>query len=574
MRKLFSILLILIFFFAFIPSVKGANGSLYLSPSSGTYTVGNTFSVAVVVNTGGVSINAAQGTLTFSPDKLSVTGISKGGSVFSLWTAEPTYSNSSGTIGFGGGIPNPGYTGASGKIFTITFKARVSGTAKVNWSSGAVLANDGKGTNILTSMGGGNYTLTAAVVTPPPEPITPPAKVPTKPDVACFSHPDDNKWYSDSAVKFSWLLPEGVTGVSILFNQEPTSNPGPVSDGLFDSKTYDNVGDGAWYLHLKLRNKHGWGPIRHFKVQIDAIASRPFSIEIKEGEETDNPQPTLVFEAKDDTSGIAHYEIKIDKEEPVIVTQEEISANPYKMPLQSPGKHSIVVQAFDKAGNSTVATIEVDILPIESPKIIEYPQRLSLGDALILKGTSLPNVTIKCYVQKEGHKVVIGETQADDNGNWVYIHDKSMGKGLYKVYTVAVDERGAQSHSSQEATVLVTLPAFLRIGSIIIDYLTVIIVLLIVIGLAVFGIYWGWHKFRSLRKRLRKETKEAEDALHKAFSLLREEVAEQLRQLEKIRGRRRLTKEEEEIEEQLRKDIDIAEKYIGKEVKDIEEELK
>jgi len=566
---------ILIFAFCILASkASAANGSLYLAPSSGTYTVGNTFSVSVMVNTGGVSINAAQGTLTFSPDKLSVTGISKGGSVFSLWTAEPTYSNSSGTISFGGGIPNPGYTGASGKIITITFKARVSGTAPVSWSSGAVLANDGKGTNILASMGGGNYTLKATTVSPPAEPLTPPARTPTKPDISSSTHSEEDKWHSDSTVKFSWTLPEGATGTSILFNQQPVSDPGPLSDGLFDTKIYDNVSDGIWYLHLKLRNKYGWGIIKHFRVQVDTTAPHPFDIKIKEGKETDNPQPTLLFESKDDVSGIDHYEVRTDGEEPAVVTPEEMLANPYKMPIQPPGKHMAIVEALDKAGNSTVSTTEVNILSIESPKINKYPQRLSLGDTLILEGTSLPNVTIKCYIQKEGYKAVVGETRADDNGNWVYVHDKSMGKGLCKIYAVAIDERGAQSYSSQEVAIAVTLPTLLKIGNIAIDYLTVVIVLLILIGLTIFGVYWGWHKFRLFRKRLRKETKEAKDALHKAFSLLREDITEQLRQLEKIRGKRKFTEKEKEVERQLKKDIDIAEKYIGKEVKDIEEELK
>ena len=573
MRRVISISFILILFFAFATSIKAANGSLYLSPSSGVYTVGNTFSVVVAVNTDGISINAAQGTLVFSPDKLSVTGISKGGSIFSLWTTEPTYSNSSGTITFGGGVPNPGYAGASGKIITITFRARVSGATAVNWSSGAILANDGKGTNILSSMGGGTYSLGPTIISPPAE--TPEGAVsagtPAKPEISSSTHPDENKWYNNSTIKFSWSLSKDVAGVSILLNEKPTSNPGPVSDGIFDSKTYENVSDGIWYLHLKFKNSFGWGPIGHFKVQIDTVSPKSFAVEIKEGRETNNPQPTLLFEATDETSGIDHYQIRIDGNEPLIVGVREV---PYKLPVQSPGKHAIVVEALDRAGNNTAAVTEVDILAIEAPKIIEYPKRLSVEENLVIKGTALPKSIVKIYIRKEGIEPVIGETQADENGNWLYAHDKFLSKGVYKIYAVAIDDKWAQSYPSEEITVLVILPPLFKIGGVIIDYITVIIVLLALIGLMIFGSYWARHRFMVFKQKLIKETEDVDRVMRRAFELLKQEVEDQLNKLNKARNKRELSKEEKEIEEQLKKDIDVAENYIKREIRDVEKKLK
>src|SRR3989304_8812555 len=60
--------------------------SLYFSPSTGSYTVGNNFSVDVKVNTGGAAINAAEGTVVFNPNDLEVANVSKNNSVFALWT--------------------------------------------------------------------------------------------------------------------------------------------------------------------------------------------------------------------------------------------------------------------------------------------------------------------------------------------------------------------------------------------------------------------------------------------------------------------------------------------------------
>ena len=92
-----------------------SSGTLLLSPSTGVYQANSVFTVRVVVNTGGQSINAAEGKLQFDNQKLSVVNLSQAGSIFNLWTTEPEFSNSAGTITFGGGSPK-GYTGSAGTI--------------------------------------------------------------------------------------------------------------------------------------------------------------------------------------------------------------------------------------------------------------------------------------------------------------------------------------------------------------------------------------------------------------------------------------------------------------------------
>ncbi len=83
----------------FVPRVNSTGeASLYFSPSSGKKVVGDTFAVAVRVNTAGNSINAAEGSVVFAPDKIQVVSVSKTGSIFSLWATEPTFSNADGTV--------------------------------------------------------------------------------------------------------------------------------------------------------------------------------------------------------------------------------------------------------------------------------------------------------------------------------------------------------------------------------------------------------------------------------------------------------------------------------------------
>ena len=121
--------------------VNAAGATLYLFPSNGNFDIGSNFSVQVRINSGGELINAAEGSLIFNPEDLKVISISKSGSLFTLWTIEPVFSNSDGTISFGGGTPI-NFNGITGNVFVITFEAKKNITTKVVFISGAVLAAD------------------------------------------------------------------------------------------------------------------------------------------------------------------------------------------------------------------------------------------------------------------------------------------------------------------------------------------------------------------------------------------------------------------------------------------------
>lgn len=132
--------------------------------------VGETKSFSLTVNSATQAMNASQGKLTFPTDKLQVMSVAKG-SLFKYWTDEPAYSNSNGTVTFGGGLPTPGFTGSGRAVITVTFRAKASGTATLSYTSGAILANDGTGTNILTGYGSATVRIGEAAPTntaPPP----------------------------------------------------------------------------------------------------------------------------------------------------------------------------------------------------------------------------------------------------------------------------------------------------------------------------------------------------------------------------------------------------------------------
>lgn len=159
-----------------LPLAAFAQGTLFVSPASGTYETGKLFSILINVDTGNQPINAVSSQINFDNSRLDVTSMGYSSSIFNIWTEEPTFSNAAGSINFSGGLPNPGFVGSSGAILRVTFKTKAAGRAPVVFVSGSVLANDGKGTNILDSLKGGTYNIVSAVpgsgeVLPPPSDV-------------------------------------------------------------------------------------------------------------------------------------------------------------------------------------------------------------------------------------------------------------------------------------------------------------------------------------------------------------------------------------------------------------------
>jgi len=574
MKKLLLLLVVLIFSFGFFSDVQ-AGASLYLSPSAGSYTVGNTFLVQAKVNSGGVPINAADGTLIFDVDDLEIKSISKEGSIFSLWVQEPTFSNSLGTINLAGGKPSPGFTGAAGTIINITFRARTAGTANLTFASGSVLADDGKGTNILTSMGAGVYTLSGRTITPtePPEeglPLAPTIGVPVPPVVSSPTHPDEKKWYSNNNPEFNWQFPTDVTEVSYAIDQNPSTNPKFIAESLVEKVNFPDLEDGIWYFHINFKNQYGWGGITHRKVLIDTEPPGSFTVSVDNENDPTNPTPVFLFKTTDSLSGVEYYEVILNGKSYASTLPQNIKDNPYEPLPLAPGKYSLEVKAFDKAANFALVSTNFEILPSGFIKITKIPKNLRIGDILRVEGETLAETNVRVYIQREGEEPILEKTFSDLAGNFVLQYDKALAQGDYLAWAQAEDERGALSEPTQKYPLKIGLPPFLQFGKIAIDYLTIVITLIVLIIGALVIIFYGWYRISLWRKRVRTETREVSQSVLSSFRALRDEVEEQIEYLD---GKPGLNKDERKVRDKLKEALNISEEFIGKELKDIEKEL-
>ena len=154
------------------------------------------------------------------------------------------------------------------------------------------------------------------------------------------------------------------------------------------------------------------------------------------------------------------------------------------------------------------------------------------------------------------------------------VFEKQLTEGAYDMWALAEDVRGAKSELGKKHSVIVRQRAFLKIGSILISYLTIFVSLISLVFLLAATLWYGWHKLNKLKKRLKKDVASAGETVHAAFDALREDVREKIGILEKTQSKRELTKEERKILVQLKDDLTAAEKYIKKEIDRIEKEVK
>ena len=147
-----------------------ATGSLTFSPSSASYNVGDTFTVAVQENSGTDPANTVDAVVKF-PSSLQF--------VSDTTVAPFNFNPASTDTASGGSVTitraqlGTSSTGAQ-TVTTITFKVLSAGSAAVSFNAGSDILSANDGSNLLVNSPGATYTLNTPVTPPPPPPPPPP----------------------------------------------------------------------------------------------------------------------------------------------------------------------------------------------------------------------------------------------------------------------------------------------------------------------------------------------------------------------------------------------------------------
>lgn len=545
----------------FFPSLASA-ATLYFSPASGTYSVGQTIAVSVYVSSPNESINAISGDIIIPTEYFSIVSASSVGSIVNFWIEQPTVSGAA--VSFEGVVLNPGYQGAGGKVASFVLMAKKAGVGALSFSGASVLANDGQGTNVLTSAGTASLSVQAAAqvplpATPSEAPIeeTPEEKEVLEPSAFLISsrtHPDQDAWYNKTTGIFSWDIPEGASATRLILSSSPSATPAVTYDTAIGEKRIDDLPEGISYLRVQHKVNGAWGGIGTYRVKTDLTPPEPFSITFPHGAEGINPQPIILFNTTDELSGVAEYDVKVGEGD-LFTRAAAADSNPYTLPLQEPGAHIVVVIASDRAGNTTSEEAVFRIEGIEPPQITQYQEMVAFGDLVKFHGVTYENADVELYVYEGDERVTTEYTRSNSLGDFTTVVAKRLNAGTYTVTARVIDARGARSPQSDplifrvKGNVLTALNSFVSEHPI--PLILVVFVLVGCIGLH----FYGWRRFFRFAHDTRARQEEATDITKKVFAILKKDLATHVRKMREAGEKRTLTEEEiaflEDFEEEL-----------------------
>jgi len=141
----------------------------FVIPSKGQYRLDEIFPMKIEIAGIKVPVNTMQADLSFDPSKLEVVEISTQDSFANIFI-QKEINNAVGYARLTGGLPNPGYFSDHGLFGTVFFKGTNPGIVKIEFlPSSMVLANDGRGTNVLRELAAVSYLILPEKISPQEE---------------------------------------------------------------------------------------------------------------------------------------------------------------------------------------------------------------------------------------------------------------------------------------------------------------------------------------------------------------------------------------------------------------------
>lgn len=366
--------------------------------------------------------------------------------------------------------------------------------------------------------------------------------------------------------EFSWVLPEGSLEVRTLVSASASSVPTVRYAPTISKKKIDALPDGTHYFSLQVRTKEGWGEIHRYRVNIDTTPPAPFTITFPHGTKGLEPQPVILFNTTDAESSVKYYDVKIGNGGPER-SASIATSNPYPLPSQYPGTHTVVVTAVDEAGNSRTASEDFTIESIETPKVTYHQEKIEYGDIIKVRGTTYPNSEIFLSF-KDKDKVVSEEySKSNASGDWAVVATKRLKPGVY-TFTVSVkDDRGAQSLETLPLSLIVSSRFLADITQLVLSYLSVTILFISALSGLIVGSAYMWFSSVRVIHCLRRKNNEVEKVLEKSFTDLRKDIRDHIAKLKSVK--RKLTSEEIDFLKQFEEELVEVKDEITKEIKNV-----
>lgn len=460
-RPLFTLAAMFVAYLSAAPFAFAGDAAIFLSPITGTYTTGATFTLSVMVSSGGEAINAIEGKLEFDPKEIAVVSADKGNSVLTSWTVEPTFSNETGDLSFGG-LLSTSTVLARGEVLKFTVQTLRTGELHIRFASGAAVhAADGTGGNILSQLSGGVY------VTKPNEtdPTVPSESAPiqsgeipsgevlgaaTGTAITSTTHPDQEAWYATTTAVLDWGIPAGTTNILLSLDKRVDGEGVNAYTPDTHEKIIRDIKDGVWYFHLTRLNVSGQRDTSTYRIAVDTTPPSAFAVSEVARKDPSVPNIAIAVSATDTPSGIDHFVFKLDEGQEVSWVDD--GTHVYNLAGVSVGAHTLEAYAVDRAGNRTPGHLTFNIEHLPTPTLTVLNSAFIEGDKLKLSLTSVPNATLDVRIARRDTSPATEEFTVDEKGKGIFESALPLQPGSYAVSIIAHSQNGALSKESEQST--------------------------------------------------------------------------------------------------------------------------
>ena len=450
----------------------------------------------VLVSSGGQSVNAIEARLTYNPKELSVTSVSVENSVVTSWVQPAQVDAELGEIVFGGSLSTSAELDRD-LVVTLHIKPLRAGEARIRFENGAAIhAADGLGSNILTSLSGGQYIINpkelnselnqVPTLETPPSTIGEVLGVATETPVVLITsatHPDQSAWYNASSSVFAFNFEKEISSLRLGFNKNENGVAGVPYAQSVKEKTIDDLEEGIWYLHLSADVRNGGVFSTKYRVQVDQSPPQGFTFSQVEGSDKTNPNLVFGVNATDTLSGVDYYTFSTDNSKPEVWRDD--GTHQYRYRATGPGTYQIIATVFDKAGNTSTSTLSFEVGYLDVPIVALVDGVPREGTPLTLSLGAMQGNLVNVSIARDGDEPVIEKFTVDASGKANVTSTYKFSPGKYQIWASAEDANGGVSKESDH----VSLEVSPSLWGLISRHPFALIALLALVLLSVFGVH-------------------------------------------------------------------------------------
>jgi hypothetical protein len=181
--------------------------------------------------------------------------------------------------------------------------------------------------------------------------------VDTAAPTASLSAPTPSQVFGTSSVQLTWTASDATSGIDHFEVRLDGGTPITVPAGTL-THTFTGLSDGSHTVDLRSFDRAGNTVLVSVAVTVDTVAPTASLTAPTPSQLFGTSSVQLTWTASDATSGIDHFEVRLDGGTPVTVAAGTAT---YTFTSVSDGSHTLDLKAFDRAGNTVLVSVAVSV---------------------------------------------------------------------------------------------------------------------------------------------------------------------------------------------------------------------